>query len=207
MWASLHNTTKTHLAVVGRFAFVLCGACHVCLSYAGELCLSTPPYPSHSTREAGRAAPADPAPSHPAQSSLGPPLTHIPVTTHVFDFRFPVPHARSSSFPYLTTSLVRRFASVLCGAWHLCLFGDANPRTDLTLIRTQPAMRAGRLQPTPRSLAPCSKPTWPSTATYSTQLTLSYLDSLSPLSPLLFSHTLFIPPVLFDSQRFTQPTY
>ena len=80
MWASLHNTTTqpkhTSRSWVG-FAFVLCDAWHVCLSNAGRLCLSTPPYPSHSTREAGRAAPADPAPSHPAQSSLGPPLTHV----------------------------------------------------------------------------------------------------------------------------------
>ena len=79
MWASLHNTTTqpkhASRSWVGLW-FVLCGGWHVCLCGAGRPLPVRPTFPTHSTHVTGRAALADPAPSHPAQSALGPPLTH-----------------------------------------------------------------------------------------------------------------------------------
>ena len=113
-------------------------------------------------------APADPAPSHPAHSPLGSPLTHAPATPHVFDFSFPsyplivvhlctpLTHAQPrrtthSLLARLTTTHSARLAHC---SFHL-LFTEAFIST---LKRTQPTRRAGGSS-RPRALAPCSKPT------------------------------------------------
>ena len=94
--AQHNNTTKTHLAVVGRF----CVRAVRRVACVPKLCRSTPPYPSHSTREAGRAAPADPALPRTLLKAHLALHRHLLYTTHSLLPRLTQPVKPTSLFTY-----------------------------------------------------------------------------------------------------------